>query len=444
MGQERPSAKRRRGPDGWGIYLALAVALAPVVVPTGPAQLAIVDAFNLIAIAAFAVALLTRRVSLRLPFAAGVFLIGLGSLIAMFNAESMRSGALALAQDAYLYVWFVVLVSVMSARGDMVGLRIAWVAAACVIAVYGIGAVMVNGHASLPRILGPRGMRAVGTFYDPNMFADYLGMSLFMALSLAGHVGRPLRAFAIGLMLLGILATKSNGGALSLAVGLVVWALVRARTLRWSVPALGGAALFVVSVVLAGYWMVSGLGLGAQGLQAITSSSFLARAGHSSEGRLKIWQQLEQTYRRSPLGIGPGNSRWITLTVQERERPNSMYSKEAHSDYLAYAIERGPIAVLALVILGWQAFAMVGRAWKRRARGGRIDDAAGALIAALAGALAASAVHSLTIERLHFRHFVLLLAMVCALAETTRRRGSRAADTVPAGAEQPELVAAGA
>jgi hypothetical protein len=33
-------------------------------------------------------------------------------------------------------------------------------------------------------------------------------------------------------------------------------------------------------------------------------------------------------------------------------------------------------------------------------------------------------VHSLTIERLHFRHFWLLLAIVCALAETTRVRGA--------------------
>jgi hypothetical protein len=58
-------------------------------------------------------------------------------------------------------------------------------------------------------------------------------------------------------------------------------------------------------------------------------------------------------------------------------------------------------------------------------RAGVTDSATGALVAALAGALAASAVHSLTIERLHFRHFWLLLAIVCALAETTRRTRSK-------------------
>lgn len=424
VGTERVPVRTARRMDGWGIYLLLAVALAPVVVPTGPAQLAILDFFNLLAIGAFAVAFLTRRIEPRTPFAWGVLLIGIGSLIATFNAESPSSSALAIAQDVYLYMWFIVLVSVLRARGDLVGLRIAWVAAACVIAVYGLSVVVLQGHSTIARILGPRGMRAMGTFYDPNMFADYLVMSLFMVLSLGHHMGRVLRLAAAAILLAALIATKSNGGALSLMVGLAVWALVRARTLRLSLPALAGGALVAVSVVLAGWWMTSSLGIGAREIEALTARSFMARAGHSSEGRLKIWSQLEQTYRKSPLGIGPGNSRWISLSVEERERRNSMFSKEAHSDYLAYAIERGPLAALALLLLAGQAFMMVAKAWQRRVRGGKADRAAGALVAALAGALASSAVHSLTIERLHFRHFLLLLAIVCALAETTRVRGA--------------------
>ena len=443
-GQAR--ARAPRGLDGWAIYLVLAVALAPVVVPTGPAQLAIVDLFNFVAIAAFGIAFLTRRITMRAPFAVGVFLIVLGSLVAMINAESIPSAILALAQDAYLYLWFILLVSVLATRGDLVGLRIAWVAVACVIALYGIGTVLVTGHATLARMLGPRGMRALGTFYDPNMFADYLVMSLFMVMSLSGHVGRALRWGATGLLLLAMAATKSNGGALSLVLGLAVWALVRARTLRWSVPAIAGVALFTFSMGLAGWWMIGGLGLGGSRLEALQSKSFFARAGHSSEGRLKIWRQLESTYQRSPLGIGPGNSRWVTLSVEERVRPKSMLSKEAHSDYLAFAIERGPLGALALLILGFQAFAKVGQAWKRRERGGRIDSASGALVAAMAGALTSSAVHSLTIERLHFRHFWMLLAIVCALAETTRAHRARRAETEPAGRVEPaqQLAAAGA
>jgi hypothetical protein len=78
----------------------------------------------------------------------------------------------------------------------------------------------------------------------------------------------------------------------------------------------------------------------------------------------------------------------------------------------------------------------------RRVRAGTADRGTGALVAALAGALACSAVHSLTIERLHFRHFWLLLAIVCALAETTRAARVRpAADASPEQARPPEPLA---
>ncbi len=431
MGRGRVPAKASRGLDGWGIYLVLVVALAPVVVPAGPAQSAILDPFNLIALAAFAVAFLSRRITLRAPFAAGVLVIAIGSLIAIANAESLSSSALAMAQDAYIYLWFIVLTSVMSTRGDLVGLRIAWVGVANIVALYGIAVVVLQGHGTLSRMLGPRGMRATGTFYDPNMFADYLCMSLFMVLSLGPHMGRVLRWGSAAVLLAAMVATKSNGGALSLLVGLAVWALVRARTLRFSVPAVAGAALVAVSIALTAWWMFAGVGIGASAVQELRARSFMARAGHSSEGRLKIWRQLEQTYRRSPLGIGPGNSRWVTLSVAERERPKSMFSKEAHSDYLAFAIERGPLAALALLFLAFQAFAKVASAWKRRVRAGTADAAASALVAAMAGALASSAVHSLTIERLHFRHFWLLLAIVCAIAETSRAHAARRTATAP-------------
>lgn len=419
LGRERGRASR--GLDGWGTYLAFLVTLMPIVVPIGKFQLALLDAPNVIALAAFAVGVLSRRITLRAPFAAGAFVILVGSMIAIVNAVSPPASALALIQDAYLYLWFVLLVSVLSVRGDLVGLRIAWAGIASVVAIIAIvGLIVIKGNTTIMGIVGPKGARATGTFSDPNMCADYLGMSLFIVMSLGRHMARVLRWAIAALLLVAIVATKSNGGALSVFVGLLVWAVVRARTARFPLPALAGAALLAVSLVVSAWWMTAGLGVSNRQLQGLQSHSFLARATRSSEGRLKIWRQLEQTLQKSPLGIGPGNSAWIPLTVEGRERPHSMYSKEAHSDYLAYMIERGPLAFLALLFILWQAFAKVKTVWMHRVRAGTADRGAGTLVAALAGALACSAVHSLTIERLHFRHFWLLLAMVCALAETTR------------------------
>jgi O-antigen ligase len=431
---DRMPARPARGVDGWGIYLAAVVLFLPLVVPIGTYQLAVLDGFNVLAIAAFAIAVLSRRIEPRAPFLLAVFAIAIGSLIAVVNAVSVPAAVLALVQDVYLYLWFVMLVSVLRARGDLVGLRMAWVGIACVVAVVAIVGVVLKGNTTIAGIVGPKGARATGTFSDPNMCADYLGMSLFVVLSLSGHMGRALRWGVVALLVAAIVATKSNGGALSLFVGLVVWAVIRARTRRIPLPVLAGAALVALSLVLSAAWMSAGFGVGSGQLKGLESGSFLGRFAHSSEGRLKIWRQLEQTLQKSPLGIGPGNSRWVPLTVEGRERPHSMYSKEAHNDYLAYAIERGPLALLALLFLLWQAFAKVRTVWKRRARSG---EAAGVLAAALAGALACSAMHSLTIERLHFRHYWLLLAMVCAFAEAARPH--KAAQS--AAAPEPETTA---
>src|SRR5262249_35267824 len=121
------------------------------------------------------------------------------------------------------------------------------------------------------------------------------------------------------------------------------------------------------------------------------------------------------TYARSPLGIGPGNSGSLTLGISERERPDSYRSKEAHSDYLAYAIERGPLGLLGLAGLTLAGLLAVARFWGHAKQGGaRATRRAGLWTASMAAVLAASAMHSTVIEKLHFRHFWLFLALVCA------------------------------
>jgi hypothetical protein len=136
---------------------------------------------------------------------------------------------------------------------------------------------------------------------------------------------------------------------------------------------------------------------------------------HSGEERGHIWQRLEESYRQYPLGIGPANSTTQPLDVSQQERAGVFVSKEPHSDYIGYAIERGPIAFFALLVLTWQAIAWVLRG--RRALEMRTGDraAAGILLAALLGGLVASSVHSIVIEKLHFRHFWVFLAMAVAL-----------------------------
>jgi O-antigen ligase len=148
---------------------------------------------------------------------------------------------------------------------------------------------------------------------------------------------------------------------------------------------------------------------------------------HSTQSRMRIWDQLQQAYARSPLGIGPGNSGALTVGIANRERPDSYRSKEAHSDYLGYAIERGPLAVVGLIGLMLALFGHVAGYWRNaRRQGGRVSRRAALWTASMAATLAASAVHSLVIEKLHFRHYWLFFALVCASAITAAEHRSGA------------------
>ena len=444
--------RRRAGLDAWGAYAVLATCLAPVLVPPGPGRSALLDPFNVIAILAFTAAALLSRRRIRIPFTVPVILMSVGSLLATANAVNAPAALFTLLQDAYLFVWFIVLVNVLGDRGDLGGLRAAWVVTGCAVALWGLVGMVQHGADSAASLLNPKGFRAMGTFDQPDELADYLVMSIFMAVSLTGRAGRLLRWPAIALLLAGIAATKANGGLIALAAGLAAWAIVRLWARGVAPAGWIAAGMIAVSVVLVAVWLVAGLGVGAGALGRVESGSFLGRMGHSSEGREHIWKALAKRYEKSPLGIGPGNSRWQTVTIEERERPiagkmdtfdsgaDPFLSKEAHNDYLAYFIERGPLAFLGMLMLRWDAFRRILRAGAGRDAAERA--AAGPVIAAMFAAWTASCLNANTIETLHFRHVWLFLAMVCAIAPTVPVAARARAGRAPVARVEPRLAGA--
>ena len=181
---------RRIPLDGWKLYLVIAVCLAPVLVPPGPGRTAIVDPLNAIALAVFAGTWLTTRRPVQVPFLTAMLFITLASVLATFSAVNPGAAILTLIQDAYLYLCFVMLVNLLQERGDLRGLRIAWLVTASAVAIIGIAQVVTHGNGSLLDMIKPRGFRAVGTFDQPDELADYLVMSIFMVLSLNQELGR--------------------------------------------------------------------------------------------------------------------------------------------------------------------------------------------------------------------------------------------------------------
>jgi hypothetical protein len=412
---------RGGGLDRWGVYLILTALLVPVLLPEIGPQVAIIDGVNLAALGLFLVAALGRAPRLQAPFLAPVALIAIGSLLALTNARSMSLGLLSIAQDGYLYAWFLLLVNVMDGRGRLKSVRVAWVCAAVGVAL--LGSVLVTlpgGHQALTDFFGPRGLRATATFANPNYFADYLVLSFFIVLTLSGEVGRIPLFLAGAAIIFALLLTKSNGGAIALASGLIAWMIVRLTGKRVKGGTVWGTAAILAAMAILSWTLVSGFGLGAGPLKDLHEKYFTGRVEHSYESRIRIWSLLRETYTRSPLGIGPGNSRAIVVRVGERERPESFMSKEAHSDYLGYAIERGPIALLGLILLLGAAFGRLIRFARQAASGTSQERWNGAFAAAMFAGLLASSVHSLVIEKLHFRHFWLYLAMLWAITENSR------------------------
>jgi len=411
--QARPLTGR-----GWGLYLLLAVALVPIVNPMGSSQIIFVDLINSAALLVFACTVIVYRVRLRFPFALPVFVALVGSVLAMSNAVSPPASLMALLKDAYLYLWFVALVAVLQPRGALRGLRLAWVATACFAALVVFVQAAASGHLSLQEMLiANRGQRAraVGTFINPNMFADYLLFSIFMVLGLVNQVRWRVLGPALALIVMALLSTKSNGGLISVVAGLLVWALAGAWARGMSRHRMAGMAALGLGVVIASVWLHSELGVGDALVQRVGTLSYVGRISDSSQQREHIWHRLEESYARSPLGIGPKNSSEQTLGIGGRERQESFRSKEAHDDYLSFAVERGPLGLAGLLLGTWMAVAMVLRGRRQLDRRLGSAVAGGALWAAFLGTLAASSVHSLVLEKLHFRHFWLFLAVVTAM-----------------------------
>jgi len=406
------------------MYLALATLLAPVCVPKGPGQTAVLDFLNVSAIGLFALLALAPNRRLRVPLLLPMVVVAAGSLLASLNAPSMSLVTLAVAQDIYLFAWFLVVVNVVRGESDLALVRRAWMWTAALVAAIALGQLLMR-YGTLATLLGSRGLRPSSTLYNPNMLADYLVISLFLTASLAGQVRLLVRLPLMGIMALGLLSTKSNGGMAALAAGSLVWVTVRALTSGVRLRTLAAGALLLAGLAGFGGWLNHEWGLGDEELAAFREHTFAGRLEHSSESRLRIWDQLERTYQRSPLGIGPGNSGALTLSIAERERPDSYRSKEAHSDYLAYAIERGPLGLVGLLLMTGALYVQVWRTWRGRSRRSHRAEATSRWVAALAAALTASAVHSAVIETLHFRHFWLLAALVASSSLIAARRESR-------------------
>jgi O-antigen ligase len=226
---------------------------------------------------------------------------------------------------------------------------------------------------------------------------------------------------AIAMMLVALVFTGSNGGMVTLVVGVICAVAVhsfRMRGLLAGIRVLALACLFTFGTWV---YVVPHVDMTALRESAAASVPLLrdsiGRTDESSDTReelvsegIGLWLSSDGT------GFGPARTK-ATLT-----RIQSPYSKEAHNDYLATLLERGPLGVVGLILFA-------GAVGTRCARLIRADlpPAYAAVVPRawiLVAAAPAFAISAMFYEVLHFRHLWTWLGLVAALElVATRPRG---------------------
>ncbi|MCW2847083.1 MAG: O-antigen ligase protein [Marmoricola sp.] len=422
-----PTAERRPRPalgarsTPLTLAVALTVVLTPALVPPGPGNTAFADPFMAASIILAAVALSGTRRVVRLPYSSAVTLLVCGGLTGAIVAGAPAHVVLVIAQDVLLLLWCAV---VALGREDVRLVEVvtrAWCRTAPALASIGVLAYLV-GFAPLSGVTDADASRASYTFGDPNLAGSYLVLSLLIMFACQRPVRRRVRWASYAVVLTALVMTGSNGGMLSLM--LTVSGLAILTTLRRQGPtaalvtlSLCGAATVGAAVYVAPRVDLTSVRIAAAESVPLVRDS-VGRSDGSVSERAALLNEGTRLWLSSPgTGYGPARTKATLLAFQ------APYVKEAHNDYLATLLERGPVGVIGLLLLGLTTGTYLRRLLVTPLRGAwhRAVPQAWALVVG-APVIAVSAAFY---ETLHFRHLWTWLGLVAALALSQGRRQDR-------------------
>lgn len=390
----------------WIGYWFVIMILLPLEQYTFPYNLRVSDA-SLFALVTFGIlAALTQHRHIFFPLIGPVWLILIASLIATIGGLSTSESLMAILQEVYLFMCFLVLTNILITvtHPTMETLLRIWVVVALaealtvILSMFQIGPsmfyLMPNGRISMLADLN----RGVGTFANSNAAAAYLSISFFILLATSWpHWIRTL--FAIWL-LAGIFATGSMGGFLTTVGGLAVLIGFQ-QFLQYQ-----RATLFAVSSIVAGVLvlalLVIVLGESQTSLSGITKetqliSLTLGRVPRALTSRITLIENAWPVYVHYPFGTGPNTT--------------EVYLGSLHNDYVAFLFERGPFGLLGWLWLVGATFLACLRAVRRET-----DSFRRWRMSAFGAGFLAIAVNALSHEVSHFRQVWIFLAFLFAFS----------------------------
>ena len=393
----------------------LAMVFQPILHPNGPGNSSPVDLFTAGTILMTALWAATSNRKLGAPYILGVALMALGGTLGGLNGPLPGTALLAVVQDFVLIGWSSALYNLAREPGVLRTLTRVYARAAifwAALLVFG----SLAGINAIEGIIPREGNRELFTFGDPNYAAAYWVVSLFIVFATKTPRNPWLRWFGYIVLIWCLVLSESNGGVLELLVGLGFLALYTMYRKHGLVAALalvlligGGVAgtltLFPLSQLQT--WAL-------QSNQSYLVNSLGRSDGSSGQRGTLIAETLQMYATDGILGSGPMTTKQL---LYDRQYP---YAKEAHDDYIAALVERGPIGVVGIVIVVLSAGWKVGRVLRAPPRS-EIPRPAGMVAALLIMGLAGT-----YYEVWHFRFVWIVLAFVAVLASTVDNQGKQA------------------
>ena len=230
--------------------------------------------------------------------------------------------------------------------------------------------------------------RPSGPFDNPNLYANYLILNVFLALGLSrlvsehangvpptprarGRVQTVLRVAVVPVLVLGLLSTGSRGGLLGFLAGLAV-------AVRWRLPqiSLRRAVAFAVSAVILGGalgWFFSHHPFLVNRMEAVSAID------PNVTSRFALWRAARHAFYANPVfGIGYGQFPGYGA----HEEGLGAFAAVSHQTYLSAAAELG---ILGLAALLWLLVSVIRDAGRMSARtGSMVPRAFGGFVTATA------------------------------------------------------------
>lgn len=412
LGVHRERLKSARKVDGERLAIgttAVAVILLPFAYPTGPSNLAPIDAFVLLAIGTCFLWAVRARVRCRFPYGVAMSLMLVGGAVGAMFGPVPTQGLIALVQDCLLFMWCWAIVNIGRSAANLRVLLTAWAYAGIAWAIVAFVG-LATGSTVLTGQIARQGSRVQITLNDPSYCANYFFITLMIIWATRRPRHRLVRCAAYLLLAAGIVSTGSNSGMVALISGSILSAILGTYRRYGAMPAVA----FLTSIVLVAAFLATNVSLSA--IQEKASQSpypFLrdgiGRSPQSADQRgMLVGESIGLYSRGSLVGEGPVSTK-SRLTAE-----NALLVKEAHDDYFAALMERGPIGVIGILVLVAGVLVRGLSLTKFRLEEGYADILVrpNALVGALVGTMMAMTVY----ELLHVRHVWALFALVAALS----------------------------